>query len=207
VVITTLKPIAVLFSLPQQSLGAVSAAIAAAGDGPGPEVLALPQSGGPAGGERAPLDRGTLTVMDNQVDPTTGTIKLKASFPNQRTTLWPGAFVTVRLRVETARNAVVVPPVAVQRGPRGTYVFLLAENEQTVVRRAVTVSHETLTASVIAEGLKPGDRVVVDGTARLSDGSRVRVLPAAGTAPEAAPADAGAPVARQGRTRRAGAPG
>jgi multidrug efflux system membrane fusion protein len=207
VVITTLKPIAVLFSLPQQSLAAVQAAIAASGDGPGPEVLALPQSGTPASAERAPLDRGTLTVMDNQVDPTTGTIKLKASFPNQRATLWPGAFVTVRLRVATKRGAVVVPPVAVQRGPRGTYVFLLSEDQQSVARRAVTVSHETLMASVIADGLKAGDRVVVDGTARLSDGSRVRVLPPAGTAPDAAPADAAAPVARQGRSRRGGAPG
>jgi len=146
------------------------------------------------------------------VDPTTGTIKLKATFPNQRTTLWPGAFVTVRLRVETKHNAVVVPPVAVQRGPRGTYVFALAEDRRTVSRRAVTVAHESLTASVIGEGLKPGELVVVDGSARLSDGSKVNVLPAPGSAgpdapPNAAPRPA-APVAGQGqRPRRSGAPG
>lgn len=206
VVITTLRPISVLFTLPQQNLPAVAAAMAASEGGPGPEVLALPQVGTPTATERAPLDRGTLTVIDNQVDPATGTIKLKATFPNQRATLWPGAFVTVRLRVETRHDAVVVPPVAVQRGPRGTYVFALAADKRSVARRPVTVTHETLAASVIGDGLKPGELVVVDGAARLSDGSRVNVLPAPGATPDGTPA--AAPVAGPGpRPRRAGAPG
>ena len=81
------------------------------------------------GGGRTMLDRGTLTVLDNQVDPTTGTIKLKATFPNPGHKLWPGGFVGVRLKVETARNAVVVPPAAVQRGPRGPYVYVVKRGQ------------------------------------------------------------------------------
>lgn len=169
VVITTLKPITVQFNLPQQALPAVSAAIAA-GD---TEVIALPQANTPVT-ERAALDRGTLTVLDNQVDPATGTIKLKASFANDKLTLWPGAFVTVRLRVRTAREAIVVPPVAVQRGPRGAFVFVI-NDDMTASRRPVTVGHEDLVAAVIAEGVAVAERVVIDGAARLSDGTKVTI--------------------------------
>ena len=198
VVVATLRPITVQFTLPQQTLPGVAAAMAAgAAAGGAPEVLAVVQ-----GGERP--ERGVLTVLDNQVDPSTGTIKLKATFANDGLKLWPGAFVTVRLRVETRRNAVVVPPVAVQRGPRGPYVFVLAEGG-TVARRQVTVGHEDLTVSVVTEGLAAGERVVVDGAARLSEGSRVNVLPAAGGA---APTPGTTPTAGQGqRGRRPGAPG
>jgi membrane fusion protein, multidrug efflux system len=186
VVLTTLKPISVLFTLPQQDLPAVAAAMAA-----GPtQVLALPQASaaGVTGqaGPAKPLDTGTLTVLDNQVDPTTGTIKLKASFSNDQLLLWPGAFVTVRLRVDTARNAVVVPPVAVQRGPQGAYVYVLNADE-TVARRNVREGHEDLVAAIITGGLKPGERVVIDGAARLTDKAKVSVLPPAGTAPATPP--------------------
>ena len=114
-VITTLKPISVLFTLPQQALAPVAAAMQAGT----PDVEALPQTGADVT-DRPILDRGKLTVLDNQVDATTGTIKLKASFPNDRLQIWPGSFVTVRLKVDTLRNAVVVPPSSVQRGPKGT---------------------------------------------------------------------------------------
>ncbi len=202
VVVTTLRPINVQFTLPQQALGAVSAAMAAGA----PEVLAFVHSG-----DRGAAERGVLTVLDNQVDPATGTIKLKATFANEKLRLWPGAFVTVRLRVETRVNAVVVPPVAVQRGPRGPYVFVVGE-APTVTRRAVTIGHEDLTAAVIADGLSAGERVVVDGAARLSDGSKVNVLP-----PPADPAKrpetpvagqpAGTNTGNAQRQRRPGAPG
>ncbi|MCW3475168.1 efflux RND transporter periplasmic adaptor subunit [Limobrevibacterium gyesilva] len=185
-VITTLKPISVVFTLPQQSLPAVAAAMAAGT----PEVLALPQASG-ASTARPVLDRGTLTVLDNVVDPATGTIKLKASFPNERLVLWPGAFVTVRLRVETRHGAVVVPPVAVQRGPRGPYVYLLNADD-TVTRRPVTVSHEDQVAAVITEGVTPGDKVVVDGAARLTDNAKVNVLPSPTATPPSAAAAPGA---------------
>ena len=217
VVVTTLSPISVVFTLPQQSLGAVAAAMAAGTA----QVLALPQAttgtqitGGASDGARArppPVDRGTLTVLDNQVDPTTGTIKLKASFPNKALALWPGAFVTVRLQVDLLKGAVTVPPVAVQRGPAGAFVYV-ANDDNTATRRPVQVGHEDLFASVIAGGLKAGERVVVDGAARLSDKAKINVLPPAGapgpgaapgTAPGAAPGAAPetAPIARGNRNR------
>ena len=169
VTIATLPPINVQFTLPQQALAAVRAAMAAGEV----EVLALPQANAPVT-EREVLDRGVLTVLDNQVDPSTGTIKLKATFTNDRLVLWPGAFVTVRLRARVWRDAVTVPPVAVQRGPRGAFVFVVGD-ELKAERRPVTVGHEDLTVAIVAEGLKPGERVVVDGASRLSDGTKVTV--------------------------------
>src|ERR1019366_5036867 len=113
-VITQLQPISVVFNLPQQALPQVAAAQTLGS----PEVLAFMQ--GTEAGRGKPLDRGTLTVLDNQIDPTTGTIKLKTPFPNQAGTLWPGGFVGVRLRVDNVPDAIVVPQAAVQRGPRGS---------------------------------------------------------------------------------------
>lgn len=167
--IATLRPINVQFTLPQQTLRAVTEAMAAGQV----EVVALPQANTPVA-ERAALDRGQLTVLDNQVDPATGTIKMKASFANERLQLWPGAFVTVRLRARTWRDAVTVPPVAVQRGPRGAFVFVVGDDLK-AVRRTVTVGHEDPTVAVLAEGVQPGERVVVDGASRLSDGSKVTI--------------------------------
>ncbi len=175
VVITTLRPIAVVFTLPQQNLPAVAAAQAQGA----PEALALAQ--GDADG--TPLDRGTLAVLDNQVDPTTGTIKLKAMFPNEHLRLWPGAFVTVRLLVQTRHDAVVVPSAAVQRGPAGPYLYVVGE-DLAARRRAVAIGHEDPQASIVESGLRPGERVVVDGAARLSDGAKVSI----GTPPEGPPA-------------------
>ena len=199
VVVTTLRPINVQFTLPQQNLPAVAAAMAAGA----PEVLAFLR-----GADRGTGERGTLTVLDNQVDPSTGTIKLKATFPNESLRLWPGAFVTVRLRADTRRDAVVLPPVAVQRGPRGPYVFVLGEGN-TVTRRQIVVGHEDLTTSVVAEGLAVGERVVVDGAARLSDGSKVTVLPPpTATPPTATPPSGTAPRPAGGqRPARPAAPG
>ena len=105
-------------------------------------------------------------MLDNQVDPTTGTIKLKATFPNPDDKLWPGAFVGVRLQVDTAKDAVVVPPAAVQRGPRSAYVYVVNADD-TATRRNVTVGHEDAAASIITEGVKPGDKVVIDGAASV----------------------------------------
>ena len=185
VVITTLRPISVVFTLPQQSLPAVNSAMRQ-GEA---EVLAVAQ------GDAATrvLDTGRLTVLDNQVDPATGTIKLKASFANRDLLLWPGGFVGVRLRADTRKDAIIVPPAAVQRGPRGSFVYVVNAGE-TVTRRPVTVGHEDEQVSVITEGVRPGDRVVVDGTARLTDGAAIIVgetdaPPAGATAP--APPGAG----------------
>ncbi len=190
VVLTTLKPISVVFTLPQQSLPAVSAAMAAGTA----QALALPQANDQSSNPPI-LDTGTLTVLDNQVDPTTGTIKLKASFPNDKLLLWPGAFVTVRLRVDTLKAATVVPPVAVQRGPQGPYLYVL-NDDSTVTRRVVKEGHEDLAAAVITDGLKPGERVVIDGASRLTDKAHVTVIQPPGSTP-AAPAPPTQP--RQGR--------
>lgn len=194
VVITQLHPISVVFTLPQQSLPLVAKAIAAGS----PTVLATMQ--GPSGTTPTVLDKGTLTVLDNQVDPTTGTIKLKATFPNPGNKLWPGGFVGVRLQVETAHNATVVPPAAIQRGPRGPYVFVIGQDD-TARREAVTVAHEDEQASIVAEGVKPGDRVVVDGAARLSGGTKVTIAQPAATGQTPA---ANQPAAPGTRRQRAG---
>ena len=164
-VITQLRPISVVFTLAQQSLPAVANAMAQGT----PEVLALAQGGG-----SAVIDRGQVAVLDNTVDQSTGTIKLKATFPNANLVLWPGGFVNVRLLVQTEHDVTTVPPVAVQRGPQGAYVYLL-DADETVHRRVVQVGHEDEAASIITAGLRPGDQVIVDGASRLTDGAKVKV--------------------------------
>jgi multidrug efflux system membrane fusion protein len=147
--------------------------------GPAP-VLALAQDA--IGGPAQVLDTGALAVLDNQVDSTTGTIKLKATFPNRQHRLWPGGFVSVRLRTEVAKDALVVPPSAIQRGPRGPYVFVIGADD-TAKRQLVTVGYEDEAASIVTSGLKAGDTVVVDGASRLADGTKVTVAkPDAGAA-------------------------
>lgn len=191
-VITTLQPIAVIFTLPQQSLPMVSVAMGAGQAGGGqPEVLALLQ-----GNDANVLDHGKLSVVDNQVDQTTGTIKLKAYFPNPKLQIWPGAFLTMRLRVDTKTDATVVPPVAVQRGPTGPFVYVVDAGD-TVTRRPVKVGHEDQTASIIEDGVKPGDQVVIDGASRLTDHAKVAIVQPAGAAPAATP-----PPAAPGEHRR-----
>ena len=172
VMITQLQPISVVFTLPQQSLTQVAAAMTAAGT-TGPEVVAYLQGADSARGK--PLDQGTLTVLDNQIDPTTGTIKLKATFPNKAGTLWPGGFVGVRLRVDTIHDATVVPQAAVQRGPRGNFVYVV-EPDSTAHRRTVTIGYEDEVGSVVSSGIEAGEHVVVDGASRLTDGAKVSIV-------------------------------
>ena len=198
-VITQLQPISVVFTLPQQTLPAVAGAMRG---GP-PEVLALPQ--GVANDGKTVLDRGRVAVLDNTVDQSTGTIKLKATFPNPNLALWPGGFINVRLLIDTERGVTTVPPTAVQRGPQGSYVYLVKPDD-TVSRKVVQVGHEDEAASVVTAGLEPGDQVVTDGASRLTDGAKVRVQT------PGAPAEAQAPDRRrrapgQGRQRASAAPG
>jgi multidrug efflux system membrane fusion protein len=197
VMITQLHPISVMFTLPQQSLPAVANAMR----GDAPKVLAYVQ--GAAGSPAGVLDTGVLAVLDNQVDSTTGTIKLKATFPNSGDRLWPGAFVGVQLQVDTAKDAVVVPSAAVQRGPRGAYVYVINQ-DNTASRRNVTVGHEDAQGSIITEGVKPGDKVVIDGASRLSDATKVTIVQpaAAGAAP--ATAQPSAPGTRRRQSGGAG---
>jgi membrane fusion protein, multidrug efflux system len=162
VIITQLQPIAVQFSLPQQQIVRVNAAAAKS-------ALVVDVFGNDG---VTVVDTGKLTGIDNQVDPTTGTLKLKAEFPNANYQLWPGQFVNVRLKVETLSNALVVPTAAVQRGPLGTFSYVIGEGD-VVSAKPVTVTQQDEHDAVIASGLSPGDRVVTTGFANLADGSKV----------------------------------
>lgn len=164
VVITQLQPIAVQFSLPQQEIVRVNAAFAK-----GPLVVQVFGNDG-----KTVADTGTLKGLDNQVDPTTGTVKLKAEFPNPNYQLWPGQFVSVRLKVETLSQVLVVPTSAVQRGPAGTFSYVIGEGD-IVHARPITVTQQNEKDAVIAKGLEPSDRVVTTGFANLADGAKVSV--------------------------------
>ncbi|MCA6101633.1 efflux RND transporter periplasmic adaptor subunit [Bradyrhizobium australafricanum] len=164
VILTQLRPIAVWFSLPQQQIMRVNAA-AAKGQ------LAVDVFGNDG---VTVIDTGKLTGIDNQVDPTTGTLKLKAEFPNASYQLWPGQFVNVRLKVETLPQAIVVPTSAVQRGPAGTFSYVIGEGD-IVTAKPVTVTQQNEHEAVIASGLTTSDRVVTTGFANLADGAKVVV--------------------------------
>jgi membrane fusion protein, multidrug efflux system len=164
VIITQLRPIAVQFSLPQQQIVQVNAAS-------GKGVLPVDVFGNDG---TTVVDSGTLTGIDNQVDPTTGTLKLKAEFPNANLQLWPGQFVNIRLKVATLLQAVVVPTSAVQRGPAGTFSYVIG-GDDVVTAKPVVVTQQNENDAVIASGLSASDRVVTTGFANLADGSKVIV--------------------------------
>jgi membrane fusion protein, multidrug efflux system len=164
VVITQVRPIAVIFTLPQQRLAQVNKAFAQ-----GPlSVQALGDD------NRTIVDRGTLTVIDNQVDQTTGTVKLKAEFPNKDLQIWPGQFVNVKLLIDTLRRAIVVPSAAVQRGPNGTFAYV-ANDDDTVTVHPVTVAQQDDVQAVIAAGIEEGERVVTTGFSQLTDGAKIAI--------------------------------
>ncbi|HLF70582.1 MAG TPA: efflux RND transporter periplasmic adaptor subunit, partial [Dehalococcoidia bacterium] len=185
VVITEVRPISVLFTLPQQDLPQINKARAERS-----LVVEAMETD-----SKVVLDKGDLQVIDNQVDQSTGTIRLKADFPNQELQLWPGQFVNVRLLLKTLENVVVVPTAAVQRGPDGAFVFVVGDASKVTVR-PVTVGQQDDTDAVIAEGLAASDLVVTAGFGRLKDGAEVKVSGAGEESPSA-PA-AGAPQADAG---------
>jgi multidrug efflux system membrane fusion protein len=172
VVITQLAPIYVVFTVPQQSLPAVRQAQARE---PAP-ATAL------GGDNSTALDTGVVSVIDNQIDQTTGTVKVKATFENRNLNLWPGQFVNVRLTVDTLRGARVVPTAAVQRGPNGAFVYAV-KSDDTVAMRPVKVSRQDELQAVVTAGLEPDEKVVTSGFMRLFEGAQVRVAePATGLA-------------------------
>ncbi len=182
VTVAQVKPIAVLFSLPQQYLRQVNVAMAK-----GPlRAEAL------EGDNTTVLDTGVLQVVDNSVDQTTGTVKLKGSFPNAKLQLWPGQFVNIRLYIDMLSHVVVVPTSSVQRGPDGTFVYLVA-NGSTVAMRKVTVGRQTEQDSVITAGLAVPDTVVTTGFTRLTDGAKVSVSSATASAEAPDTAASGGP--------------
>lgn len=181
VVLTEIQPISVIFNLPQQVVAQVNAAFT---KGPLPVEALAPDN-------EAVVDRGTLQVVDNQVDPTTGTVKLKAEFPNANLQLWSGQFVNVRMLIDTRQQVVVVPTASVQRGPDGAFVFVVQQGGESVVVRPVFVAQQDDLQAVISTGLQSGDQIVTTGFAQLADGTRVRVTPSDGTPPRPLRPDGG----------------
>ncbi|MCB1547718.1 MAG: efflux RND transporter periplasmic adaptor subunit [Hyphomicrobiaceae bacterium] len=190
VVITQVKPISVLFTMPQQQLVDINRALARGAV----KVTVFDAD------RRGILDEGVLQVVDNQVDQTTGTVRMKAEFANDKLQLWPGQFVNVRLLVEMLRQVTAVPTAAIQQGPTGTFVYVVGPG-QTVALRPVTVSLQDDRQSVISKGVAPGDVLVTSGFNRLRDGSRVLVTRTEeqGTPGTATKPVAGDPGARKGR--------
>ena len=164
VVVTQLQPISVVFSLPEDNLQSVSQAMA---QGP-VAVAALSRDG------KTELDRGTLLLIDNMIDQTTGTIRLKATFPNPHNALWPGQFLNIRLLLQTEHNVLTVPSAAVGRGPDGLFTYVV-KPDSTVEMHTVTVGQDTGAIAVIASGLAPGDRVVTAGQYRVQPGALVQI--------------------------------
>ncbi|MES1257580.1 MAG: efflux RND transporter periplasmic adaptor subunit, partial [Acidobacteriota bacterium] len=165
-VITQLQPISVLFTIPEDSLPPVMAKIN--------RGIRLPVEAWNRDNS-AKLADGSLLTVDNQIDPTTGTSKLKAVFENKDSALFPNQFVNMRLRVDTKANQVVVPSVAVQHGQQGTFVFVVGDDSKvkiTPVQVGIVLDNETTS---LASGVEEGAAVVVDGTDRLQNGSAVRI--------------------------------
>ena len=169
VVLTQLRPISIVFTLPEQTLRQIQDHWKA---GERLQVYAVDRD------NRTTLGEGELAVIDNQIDTTTGTLRLKGTFPNDDLRLWPGQFVNVRLLVSTRKGGTVVPASVVQRGPDGTFAFVLS-NDVALVRN-IKVAQIQQNQALIDEGLAPGERVVVDGQYKLQAGQRVRLPDAEG---------------------------
>jgi len=177
VVITQLQPIAVIFTLPQDQLPPVYTQLRAGAQLP---VDAYDRA------DAAKIETGKLLTIDNQIDTSTGTYKLKAVFQNPNNILFPNQFVNVHLLVDTKRGLVVVPAAAIQRGPQGTYVYAVDKTNTAHIRQ-VTLAMTSGNSVGISAGIEPGDVAVIDGQDRLQEGSKVEARPAQGS-----PASSGA---------------
>ncbi|MGO9132636.1 MAG: efflux RND transporter periplasmic adaptor subunit [Methylovirgula sp.] len=205
VTVSQIQPMSVIFVVPQQQLARI---LKSEANG----VLTVYALDNAA---QSPIDTGKLDVIDNTIDQTTGTVKLKAVFPNKDLQLWPGGFVTVRLLIETLKQAIVIPVAALQRGPKGPFVYIVQDNVVHV--RQVTPSQQDDKEVVITAGLKAGETVVTTGFVKLTEGTKVNAATddsAAGTpalhqatgAPP--PSDSGgSPRSGHGRHRQPPPPG
>jgi multidrug efflux system membrane fusion protein len=176
VVITAIDPAAVFFTLPQDQLGAVAQALAR-GEVP---VEAYSRDG------TTKLATGKLAVLDNQVNQATATLRLKALMPNPERGLWPNAFVKARMLVETRKDAIVIPAVAVQRGPQGTFVYAVGADHLAQMK-PVTIALTTGDVAVIGKGLEGGEQVIIEGQNQVRPGGRVAPAGAGGQGPPGAP--------------------
>jgi multidrug efflux system membrane fusion protein len=162
-VLTQMHPISVVFTLPEEDLPAITKNTAASLL----PVIALSRD------LKTELDRGTVAVVDNQILQATGTVRLKATFPNSKNTLWPGQFVNARLLIETQRDVLTIPSPAVQRGPNGLYTYIV-KSDSTVEIRALRLAEFSSGQAIIESGLRPGERVVTAGQYRLKPGDRIQ---------------------------------
>ncbi len=185
-VITQLQPISVIFSLPQDQLPQVNAKLHA---GVQLAVDAYDRD------DTAKIASGKLETIDNQIDLTTGTYKLKSMFTNADNALFPNQFVNVHLLVDTKRNLTIVPAAAIQRGPQGTYVYA-ADTDNTAKIRIVTIAQTTGDSVGLSAGLNSGDRVVIDGLDKLQDGTKI--IPSPSTGANGAGRSSAPPSAGQG---------
>lgn len=163
-VLTQVKPSNVIFTLPQTDLGPVREAMLHGNV----SVLAFDQN------DKQQLAEGQLLLIDNQIDQTTSTIRLKAEFPNNDERLWPGEFVRVRILITTQKDAVTLPSVAVQRGPDGLYVWVVKQ-DNTVEQRPITTQTVSEDLTIATKGLAAGERVVLNGQSRLDSGTPVNI--------------------------------
>jgi multidrug efflux system membrane fusion protein len=186
VVITQLKPITVVFTLPQDHLPSVMKRL---DSGDRLAVDAYDRE------KRVRLAEGLLLTFDNQIDPATGTVKLKAEFPNTDGTLFPNQFVNVRLLLDTRRGVTTIPTAAIQRSAQGTFVYAVTP-EQTVALRPIKLAAIEGDTAMVESGVAPGERVVVDGADRLREGSKVETIERSAGAGGAAPSSAKAGAAR-----------
>ena len=171
VIITQMQPISVIFTLPQDTIPQFLRKLRA---GETLSVLAFNRS------NTTQLAAGALTTLDNQIDVTTGTVRLRATFPNDDESLFPNQFVNIKLVVDTLRDATLVPSAAIQIGAPGPYVYV-ANADSTVSVRPIKVGPSGGERVAVLEGLAPGDNVVVDGVDRLRDGAKIRVPETAGS--------------------------
>jgi multidrug efflux system membrane fusion protein len=177
VTISQIHPIAVVFSLPQQELPAVQAALAEAGASGGSVPVTAYRPDGGSGRSGVKLSTGTLLAIDNAIDASSGTIRLKALFANTDDKLWPGQFVQAEVLVGTRRNVLTVPSIAVQHAEGRRFVYQVLP-DSTVRAQTVTLAGDDGNVAVIASGLEPGAKVVVNGQSRLRQGTRVSIIPA-----------------------------
>ncbi len=210
VTVSQIQPISVIFNIPQQDLPLINKA----------SLLNQLYVQGLYGSGKAVIDHGALAVVNNTIDSTTGTVKLKANFGNPQLQLWPGIFTNVRLRVETLHDAITVPIAALQQGPNGQFVFTVVDGKAAM--RPVNVGQQDDVEAVVTTGIKAGDVVITSGFQKLTDGARVKPAedssaaatdapalhhqdvspPKSGTAPADADAPATAPQHRRGGHRQ-----
>jgi multidrug efflux system membrane fusion protein len=172
-VVTQLQPIAVIFTLPEDQLPEVTKHMAKSTL----EVDAYSRD------DQTKLGSGKLQTVDNQIDQSTGTVKLKAVFDNKDNALWPNQFVNVRLLLEIRKNSITIPAAAIQRGPQGTYVFTV-KPDKTVDIRPVTLAFIQDNVANIGSGLSPNDTVVTDGQDKLQDGTKVELRAPSSNTPQ-----------------------